>query len=157
MAESVSFYSLGRTSIFTISREDDDLFGQVSGQRKVRLAAADDGTYSYPATAGQITLAVGDEGQPFDPVLHQNGRDVSAVRIAELSRQESRPMQPCSIPMSAGTSWGRAACSPSPVTVSGFTSRRPDGRNIEVAAYAPMPFPATMMISSSSCAMARER
>ncbi len=87
MPESVSFYSLGRTSILTISRESDALFGQVSGQRKLRLAAADDGTYSYTATAGQITLGVGDEGRPFDPVLHQNGREISAVRIAELSRQ----------------------------------------------------------------------
>ena len=88
MAESVSFYSLGRTSIFTISRENGALFGQVSGQRKVRLAAAaDTGTYSYAATAGQITLTVGDKGLPFDPVLHQNGRDVSAVKVAELSRQ----------------------------------------------------------------------
>ena len=35
----VSFYSLGRASIFAIFREGDDLFGQLSGQRKVRLAA----------------------------------------------------------------------------------------------------------------------
>ena len=87
MPESVSFYSLGRTSIFTISRENDALFGQVSGQRKLRLAAADDGSYSYAATTGQITLTVGDAGRPFDPVLRQNGRDVSAIRIVEWSRQ----------------------------------------------------------------------
>ena len=53
--QSVSFYSLGRASIFTVSREGDELFGQVSGQRKLRLAAAGDGTYSYPAPAGPIT------------------------------------------------------------------------------------------------------
>ena len=35
-------------------REGDELFGQVSGQRKLRLAAAGDGTYSYPAAAGPI-------------------------------------------------------------------------------------------------------
>ena len=45
------------TSIFAVFREGDDLFGQLSGQRKVRLAAASDGTYSYPAAAGQITFA----------------------------------------------------------------------------------------------------
>ena len=59
--QSVSFYSLGRASIFTVSREGDELFGQVSGQRKLRLAAADDGTYSYPAPAGPIIMAVGHE------------------------------------------------------------------------------------------------
>ena len=54
-AATVSFYALGRASIFAVSREGDDFFGQISGQRKLRLAAAGDGTYSYPAAAGQIT------------------------------------------------------------------------------------------------------
>ena len=85
--QSVSFYSLGRASIFTVSREGDELFGQISGQRKLRLAAAGDGTYSYPAPAGRILVAVGDERQPADPVLSQNGRDISAIRVAELSSQ----------------------------------------------------------------------
>ena len=82
--QSVSFYSLGRASIFTVFREGDDLFGQVRGQRKLRLASAGDGTYSYPAAAGPITLAF-DERQASIPVLRQNGRDTSAIRTAELS------------------------------------------------------------------------
>jgi BlaR1 peptidase M56/VHL beta domain len=85
--QSVSFYALGRTSIFTVFREGDDIFGQVSGQRKLRLAAAGDGIYSYPAASGPITLAVGGERQPFEAVLGQNGRDLPATRIAALSRQ----------------------------------------------------------------------
>ena len=82
--QTVSFYSLGRASIFTVFREGDDWFGQVRGQRKLRLASAGDGTYSYPAAAGPITLAFGDERQSI-PVLRQNGRDTSAIRTAELS------------------------------------------------------------------------
>ena len=74
----VSFYSLGQTSIFAVFREGDDLFGQLSGQRKIRLAAAGDGTYSYPAAAGQISFAVGDQGQPSELTLSQNGRDMHA-------------------------------------------------------------------------------
>ncbi len=85
--QSISFYSLGRASIFTVFRDGDGFFGQVSGQRKLRLAAAGDGIYSYPAAAGAITLAVGNERQRFDLVLSQNGRDVNATRIAELSPQ----------------------------------------------------------------------
>src|SRR6185295_5032934 len=85
--QSVAFYSLDRTSIFTVFREGDDFFGQVSGQRKLRLAAAGDGTYSYPASAGPITMAVGHELPPAGPVLSQNGRDISAIRVAELSSQ----------------------------------------------------------------------
>jgi hypothetical protein len=52
--QSVTFYSLGRASIFTVSQEGDALFGQISGQRKLRLAAADDGSYLYPASDGPI-------------------------------------------------------------------------------------------------------
>lgn len=83
----VSFYSLGRASIFAVFREGDDLFGQLSGQRKLRLAAVGDGTWSYPVTAGQITLAVGSDRQPSEPTLSQNGRDLRGARIAELSPQ----------------------------------------------------------------------
>jgi hypothetical protein len=83
----VDFYSLGRTSIFAIFREGDDLFGQLTGQRKLRLSMEGGGTYSYPAAAGQITLAVGDERQPSELTLSQNGRDLRAARIAEMSWQ----------------------------------------------------------------------
>ena len=83
----VSFYSLGRTSIFAIFREGDDLFGQLTGQRKLRLSVEADGTYSYPAKAGQITLAGGDERPPSELMLSQNGRDLRAARIAEMSWQ----------------------------------------------------------------------
>ena len=92
----VDFYSLDRTSIFAIFREGDDLFGQLTGQRRLRLSAAADGRYSYPAQAGQITLAVGDERQPSELMLSQNGRDVRAARIAEVSWQgieaDARPL-----------------------------------------------------------------
>jgi hypothetical protein len=84
--QSVTFYSLGRASIFTVSQEGDALFGQVSGQRKLRLAAADDGSYLYPASDGPI-LVVGGERRPAGPVLRQNGRDVTPIRVAELSSQ----------------------------------------------------------------------
>ncbi|MEH2612799.1 M56 family metallopeptidase [Bradyrhizobium sp. AZCC 1693] len=85
--QSVSFYALDRASIFTVSREGDDFFGQVSGQRKLRLVVLGDGTYFYPAAAGPITLAVSHERKPFAPVLNQNGRGISAIRTAELSWQ----------------------------------------------------------------------
>lgn len=80
----VAFYSLGRTSVFAIFREGDELFGQLSGQRKLRLATEGDGSYSYPAGAGQISFTVGDEPQPSELTLRRNGRDVRAARIAEM-------------------------------------------------------------------------
>jgi beta-lactamase regulating signal transducer with metallopeptidase domain len=80
----VDFYSFGPASIFAISREGDDLFGQLTWQRKRRLAVEGDGTYSYPAAAGRITLAVSDD-RLGELTLHQNGRDVRAARIAQIS------------------------------------------------------------------------
>jgi hypothetical protein len=86
----VDFYSLSRTSIFALFREGDELFGQVSGQRKLRLSIEGDGRYSYPATAGRISLAVSDERQPSELTLNQNGRDLRAGRIAEMSWQGNK-------------------------------------------------------------------
>lgn len=86
--ERVSFYSMGRGSIFAVFREGDDLFGQLSGQRKLRLAAAGEGTYAYPVTAGRITLAVGSDRQPSEPMWSQNGQNLlRGARIAELTSQ----------------------------------------------------------------------
>jgi hypothetical protein len=82
-----SFYSLGRGSIFAVFREGGDLFGQLSGQRKLRLATAGEGSWSYPMATGQITLAVSPEQQPSELMLNQNGRDIRATRIAEISPQ----------------------------------------------------------------------
>jgi bla regulator protein blaR1 len=88
MPERVSFYSLNRASIFAISRSGDELFGQLSGQRRVRLAAAGDGSWSYPAAAGQITFAI-DEAQKGELTLSQNGREMRAARIAELAWRDT--------------------------------------------------------------------
>lgn len=86
--ELAAYYSLGRNnSIFAISREGNELFGQLSGQRKVRLAAVGNGTYSYPAADGQMRWTASDEQPPSELVLSQNGRELRAVRVAELSGQ----------------------------------------------------------------------
>lgn len=86
--QSASFYTMGHSSIFALFRENDDVYAQLGAQRKVQLAAADDGTYSYAAAAGQINLAVGNDGYPRELVLNQNGRAMRAARIAEVSLQD---------------------------------------------------------------------
>jgi bla regulator protein blaR1 len=84
----VAFYSVSPTSIFAVFREGDDLFAQLSGQRKLRLSVERDGRYSYPASAGQISFAIEDGPQPPELVLRQNDRDLRAARIAEMSSQD---------------------------------------------------------------------
>jgi BlaR1 peptidase M56 len=80
----VDFYALGPASIFAVFREGDNLFGQMTWQRKTRLAAEVDGSYAYRSAAGQITLAVNDQLPP-ELTLRQNGHDLRAVRVARMS------------------------------------------------------------------------
>jgi hypothetical protein len=81
--DAADFYAFGTRSLFAIFREGDDLFGQLTGQRRLRLAAGPDGTFAYPAGTGEITFAR-DAEHPSELTLHQNGHDLKAVRIATL-------------------------------------------------------------------------
>ncbi|WP_024507720.1 M56 family metallopeptidase [Bradyrhizobium sp. ARR65] len=83
--ERADFYAFGPRSVLAIFREGDDLFGQLTGQRKLHLTQTSDGNYSYPATGGPITFAV-DAGQSAELTLHQNGHDVHAARIVAMRR-----------------------------------------------------------------------
>jgi len=69
--QQASFYVLGRL-IFAVFRDGDEVFGQLSGQRKLRLTADGDGVYAYPAPGGRIVFAapfnsseiLGDDSHP---------------------------------------------------------------------------------------------
>jgi beta-lactamase regulating signal transducer with metallopeptidase domain len=78
------FYAVGPASVFAVFREGDDLLGQLTWQRKLRLSRESDGSYSYQSAAGQIALNVDDQLPP-ELTLRQNGHDVRAVRIARIS------------------------------------------------------------------------
>jgi beta-lactamase regulating signal transducer with metallopeptidase domain len=80
-----AFYSMGSNAVFAISGEGAEQFGQVTGARRLRLAALKDGAVSYSAAAGEITFAGDYDRQAAELVLRQHGHDVRAVRIAELS------------------------------------------------------------------------
>lgn len=84
--QAADFYAFGSTSVFAIFRDGDDLFGQLTGQRKLRLAVAPDGSYSYPAATGRITFAIGADRQSPELTLRQNGRELRATRIAKMPR-----------------------------------------------------------------------
>ena len=56
----------------------------------MRLAALQDGTYSYSSAAGEITFA-NDDQQPGELKLRQFGRDVRAIRIATLPGEFAAP------------------------------------------------------------------
>ena len=52
----VNFYAMGPASVFAIFREGDELYGQLTGQRRLRLTVANDGTASYAASFGEINF-----------------------------------------------------------------------------------------------------
>ncbi|OAF04923.1 antirepressor regulating drug resistance protein [Bradyrhizobium centrolobii] len=85
----VNFYAMGPASVFAIFREGDELYGQITGQRKLRLTVASDGTASYAASFGEITFPLDAERRSSELMLHMNGRDVRAVRIAEMPTSAS--------------------------------------------------------------------
>src|SRR5581483_9049817 len=85
-ADHADFYALGPTSVFTVIRSGDDLFGQITGQPRLRLVKAADGTYSYSAATGQISFAPSSDRPPSELTLHVNDHDVRAARIAEMPR-----------------------------------------------------------------------
>ncbi|UWU67312.1 M56 family metallopeptidase [Bradyrhizobium sp. NC92] len=80
----VNFYAMGPASVFAIFREGDELYGQVTGQRKLRLSVGGNGTASYPASSGEITFPVDAERRSAELTLRMNGRDIRAVRVAEM-------------------------------------------------------------------------
>ncbi|TQF43298.1 antirepressor regulating drug resistance protein [Bradyrhizobium sp. UNPF46] len=90
----VNFYAMGPSSVFAIFREGDDLYGQLTGQRRLPLTVAKDGTASYPAPSGEITFALDAERRSSGLTLRMNGRDVRAVRVAEMpaAAAESAPL-----------------------------------------------------------------
>ena len=80
----VNFYAMGPASVFAIFREGDDLYGQLTGQRKLRLTVGSDGTASYAASSGEITFPLDAERRSAKLKLRMNGRDIRAVRVAEM-------------------------------------------------------------------------
>lgn len=100
----VNFYAMGPASVFAIFREGDELYGQITGQRKLRLSVAADGTASYPASFGEITFPIDAERRSSELMLHVNGRDIRARRVAEMPTSASDPA-----PLDQYVGWYRLA------------------------------------------------
>jgi BlaR1 peptidase M56/Domain of unknown function (DUF3471) len=87
----VNFYALGPTSVFAIFRDGDEVFGQWTGQRKLRLAVQD-GMASYVASFGNITFPIDAERRSSELLMRVNGRDVRATRVAEMPAPAVEPV-----------------------------------------------------------------
>jgi len=77
----VGRYQLEPNRIFTVSRVEDRLFVQLTGQSNFRVFPESDRDYFYKVVAARITFVADDQGRVIELVLHQNGAERYAKRI----------------------------------------------------------------------------
>jgi hypothetical protein len=79
----VGHYQLNWRSVFTVTRAENQLFAQLTGQSKLPLQAAGNGEYAYGSAAARISFITDANGTTTRLVLHQHGRDWSSARVDE--------------------------------------------------------------------------
>jgi CubicO group peptidase (beta-lactamase class C family) len=77
----VGEYALQPTVKFTVTREGDRLFVQLTGQPRIEVFAETERNYFYKVVDAQITFVAEDNAPATALVLHQGGRDMRAERI----------------------------------------------------------------------------
>lgn len=77
----VGTYQVAGNVIFTITRDGDHLFAQLTGQPKAEIFPEGERDYFYKAVDAQITFVTDSNGRATELILHQNGRDVPAKRF----------------------------------------------------------------------------
>jgi CubicO group peptidase (beta-lactamase class C family) len=76
----VGRYQLTPAFVITVTREQDHLFLQATGQPKFEVFAEGDRDYFLKVVDAQITFVTDDQGRATELILHQNGRDQHAKR-----------------------------------------------------------------------------
>jgi len=71
------------TQIFTITREGDELWAQLTGQPKARIFPTSPTEFFYRLVDAQLTFEKDDKGDIVRVVLHQGGRDLPARKLKE--------------------------------------------------------------------------
>lgn len=79
----VGRYQLAMHTIITVTREDDQLFIQLTGQQQIEVFPESETDFFMRVVDAQITFARDDTGVVNYLVLHQNGLDMRSVRLAE--------------------------------------------------------------------------
>ena len=76
-------YQLAENVVFTVTREGDRLFVQLTGQPRFEVFPESGTKYFYRVVDAQITFGRRDDGTVDHLVLHQNDMDQRAERIAD--------------------------------------------------------------------------
>ena len=77
----VGYYQLNPRAVFTITRTDDQLFAQLTGQRVLPLRAAGNGEYVYGSAALRMSFV--SDGQGTMLVLRQRGQNLVSTPVDE--------------------------------------------------------------------------
>ncbi|MGB9459013.1 MAG: serine hydrolase [Bryobacteraceae bacterium] len=76
----VGRYQLAPTFVIAITREDDRLYEQATGQPKVQIFAESEKEFFLKVVDAQITFKTDAQGRTTELILHQNGMDQRAPR-----------------------------------------------------------------------------
>jgi len=74
-------YELNPQFILTVTKENDKLFTQATGQQKVEIFPKSELEYYLKVVDAQITFVKDENGKIEKLILHQNGRDMPAKKI----------------------------------------------------------------------------
>lgn len=77
----VGVYELAIGMTFTVTREEDQLFVDVSGQGKTAVFPESEETFFFKEVEAQITFQMDEDGQVTGLVLHQSGQDIPGERV----------------------------------------------------------------------------
>jgi serine-type D-Ala-D-Ala carboxypeptidase/endopeptidase len=86
----VGFYELAPNAIFTISREGDQLFAQLTGQPRVAIYPRSPGEFFLKVVAAQLSFETDKHGRVRALTLHQNGFDHAAPRISRAAARQAQ-------------------------------------------------------------------
>ena len=77
----VGKYQLQPGFIFTITRKDNHLFAQLTGQPAIEIYPSGEHKFFYKVVKAKITFVVDNNGKVTTLILHQHGRDMPSKRI----------------------------------------------------------------------------
>lgn len=74
-------YQLAPGAVLAVSRQEDKLFAQLTGQPAFQIFPEGETEFFYKIVDAQLTFVKGTDGKVTQVVLHQNGRDLPAPKI----------------------------------------------------------------------------
>ena len=77
----VGQYQLDTNFVISITKEDNRLFAQATGQPKFEIFSESEVKFFLKVVDAQITFVKNDKGEVMELILHQNGKDHSAKKI----------------------------------------------------------------------------